>query len=214
MSDEAPRDGEVIPPGEGEGADASADGKPGKGEKLGKNGKPVNKGGPTRRFNQSDEERAEEEQKSAPFGKALVAGGLDWRHPGWQPNEQERQMVRVFKFAGYTDEDVARFLNMSVETLLKHFSFELQNARMAVIGDLTNRAVTRARQGNDTFVMFLLKTRGGGHFSERVAAEAALGGKDETEVLDDKRKRDELVKYVVDAIEKNSKSDKSSEEGK
>lgn len=150
---------------------------------------------------QNDEQRADEEDQSEAFRNAIVLGGLDWRHPGWEPSEKERQMVRVLKFSGFNDEQVAATLDMTVETLQKHFSFELLAAKTLIIGDLTNRALTRARQGDATLTMFLLKTRGMGNFSERTQAVQALADSSAAEGIDDGR-RVELVGRILDLLDK------------
>lgn len=185
-------DGEVLPPEGG----ASVPATTGKGK------------GAHRTFgrssNQNEKQRKEEEDRAAPFGKALLRG-LDWRQPGWEPDDDERHMVAMLKFSGYTDEDVARVLGMSVETMLKYFQWEIANARMMIIGDLATRAVVRARQGDATLTMFLLKTRSDQLFSERVASAAALGdalGKDEP----DDKKRAELVGRVLDLLDSTRKT--------
>lgn len=180
-----PLDGEAITPAD--------DAKKGKGKK------PDNRQY-TRTSGQNEKQREEEEENSEPFQRAIMAGGLDWRHPGWEPSDKERRMVQILKFAGSTDEDIGRILDMSVETLKKHFDFELEVGRQVVIGDLASRAITRARQGDATLTMFLLKTRGGQNFSERAIQAQALGealGKDEI----DTTKRAELVGKILDVLD-------------
>lgn len=187
---DAPLDGEAITPAD--------DAKKGKGKKpdFGRQY--------TRTSGQNDKQRNEEEEHSEPFKRAIMQGGLNWRHPGWEPTDKERHMVRVLKFAGSTDEDIGRILDMSVETLKKHFDFELEVGRQIVIADLASRAITRARQGDATLTMFLLKTRGGQNFSERAIQAQALGealGKDEI----DTSKRAELVGKILDVLETHKK---------
>ena len=177
-------DGEVLPPNGG--------------------GLPAPKGKGTHRTygrtsNQTDEQRKEEEAEAKPFGRTLLHG-LDWRHPGWEPSDDERNMISMLKFSGYNDEEIARGMGMSVETLIKWFSWELTNARMFVVGDLATRAYVRARQGDATLTMFLLKTRSDQLFSERAASAAALGdaiGKGEP----DEAKRAELVGKVLELLD-------------
>lgn len=157
-----------------------------------------------RTSNQSEEQRQEEEATARPFGRTLLHG-LDWRAPGWEPSDDERSMVAMLKFSGYTDEDIARGLGMNVENLLKHFQWEIANARMMIVGDLATRAYVRARQGDATLTMFLLKTRSDQLFSERVASAAALGGALAKDEGDDK-KRAELVERVLELLDIAKKS--------
>jgi hypothetical protein len=155
---------------------------------------------------QTPEERDAEEAETSRM-RAVAVIGLNWRQPGWQPTEEDRRVVTMLKVAGYTDEDIARFLSMSVESLLKYFPWEIKNGRMAVIGDLTNRAVSRARSGNDVLLMFLLKTRGG--FSEKGEKEVVK----EVEQLDAETKG-QLVGQILEAIEAKKAKTTTETEGK
>jgi len=185
--DDKPLEGEVSQPGQ-------------------KSGKGGTSGGGKRAFNgqQTPEQRAAENKNSETM-RAIAIYGLDWKFPGWEPNEQEKRVVIMLKFAGYTDEDVARYMSMSVESLLKYFPDELALGKMGVIGDLTNRAVFRAKEGNDVLTMFLLKTRGGGNFSERAVQMQALGDAlDKTEP--DEKRRVELVGKILDLLDSSKKT--------
>ena len=138
---------------------------------------------------QSPDEREEEVNASDPFQRVVLMGDDWWRGAGWEPSNDDRKMVQMLKFSGYTDEQIAGGLHMSVETLIKHFAFELKNAKMLIMGDLATRAYTRARQGNDVLTMFLLKTRSDGAFSEKAATAAAITDslKDVDALTDDKK---------------------------
>lgn len=193
-----PIEGDVTPPGK----------KGGKGKAQPRTGKGFGR-------QQTDDERKDEEDAAKAYSQAVAIGGLDWKHPGWEPSEKDRAMVRMLKFCGNTDEDIAGVLGMSQESLLKYFAFELKHAKTMIIGDLANRAYVRARQGNDVLTMFLLKTRGGSQFSERaVQMQALADGLDKNEP-DDKR-RAELVAQIVDLLDgrkrkSNQQQDKTSE---
>jgi len=178
--DEKPIDGEIIPAG--------------KGDTRGSTARNI-----TRTSGQTQKQRDEEDAEAKPY-KDTLAFGLDWRGDDWSPTDDEKRMVSMLKFSGYTDEDVARVLTMSVESLLKYFDWEIKNAKMMLIGELAGRAFKRARDGDATLTMFLLKTRGNGAFSEKAAAAGALGealGKDEP----DDKKRMELVSKVLDLLD-------------
>lgn len=139
--------------------------------------------------NQSQEQKDDEQRNADPFQKVVLLGRKWWDHSDWQPTEEQRGMVKMLKFSGYTDEDVASGLHMSVETLIKHFAHELKHAKMLLTGDLATRAYTRARRGNDILTMFLLKTRGDGNFSEKAAVATAITDslKDVDSLTDDKK---------------------------
>lgn len=178
--DDKPIDGEIIPAGSS--------------DKRGRNARSV-----TRTSGQTEQQRKEEDDEAKPY-KDTLAFGLDWRGEDWGPTDDEKRMVSMLKFSGYTDEDVARVLTMSVESLHKYFKWEIENAKMMLIGELAGRAFKRARDGDATLTMFLLKTRGNGSFSEKAAAAGALGealGRDEP----DDKKRMELVGKVLDLLD-------------
>ncbi len=199
MTDQQPPSDEPID-GEPLGADEPGPNEKPNGGRRGKSGGSARSTGKGFGRQQTDAERKQEEEAAKAIRNAVVVGGLDWRHPGWEPTEQDRNMVRMLKFCGNTDEDVAAILDMSVETLQKHFSFELQYAKTMVIADLATRAVVRARQGNDVLTMFLLKTRGGSQFSEKAGTVAALN-----EALDgkgeiDAKRREDILTRVLDVL--------------
>jgi hypothetical protein len=139
---------------------------------------------------QSDAEREQETKNSDPFQQVVLLGRSWWDRDGFEPSDEQRKMVQMLKFSGYTDEQIAGGLHMSVETLIKHFAFELTNAKMLIMGDLATRAYTRARQGNDVLTMFLMKTRSeNGAFSEKASTAAAITDslKDVDALSDDKK---------------------------
>lgn len=165
---------------------------------------------------QTPDQRKEETDEAAPFTRIALLGEDWWRGPGWQPSKEDQMMVQMLKFSGYTDEDIASALHMSVETLIKHFAFELRNAKTLIIGDLATRAYTRARQGNDIMTMFLLKTRSGGAFSEKAAQAQAITEslKDVEGMSDDKKAA--VISSLVDLLnpkKEKAKSTTTTEDG-
>jgi hypothetical protein len=181
-----PIDGEIIGPGE--------QGKGGK-QPPAKRLKPI-----SFNRNQSDEQREDEKKRTDPFQQVVILGRGWWDRDGFEPTEEQRGMVKMLKFSGYTDEDVASGLHMSVETLIKHFAHELKHAKMLLTGDLATRAYTRARRGNDILTMFLLKTRGDGNFSEKAAVATAITDslKDVDALSDDKKAQ--VIASLVDLM--------------
>lgn len=162
---------------------------------------------------QSDEERAEERENSDPFQQVVLLGRGWWDRFGFEPSDEQRKMVQMLKFSGYTDEQIAGGLHMSVETLVKHFSFELTNAKMLIMGDLATRAYTRARQGNDVLTMFLMKTRSDGAFSEKASMAASITEslKDVDTLSDDKKAQ--VIASLVDLMSpKQKKTEPKKEE--
>jgi hypothetical protein len=181
-----PIDGEIIGPGE-----QGAGGKQPPAKRL----KPI-----SFNRNQSEEQREDEKKRTEPFQQVVILGRGWWDRDGFEPTEEQRGMVKMLKFSGYTDEDVASGLHMSVETLIKHFAHELKHAKMLLTGDLATRAYTRARRGNDILTMFLLKTRGDGNFSEKAAVATAITDslKDVDALSDDKKAQ--VIASLVDLM--------------
>lgn len=171
---------------------------PKKGGRGGERKKPTYSNSGGRR--QSDEEREEERKGSEVFFALVAAGGFDWGYKDWEPTKAQRDAVKVLSFCGYTQEQIAYATGMSVESLVRHFEFELQTARMLIIGDLTSRAITRARQGDNILTMFLLKTRGEGRFSERSQMVAQLADESATEGIDEGR-RAQLVGQILELLD-------------
>jgi hypothetical protein len=160
---------------------------------------------------QTDEERDAEEKGSRVFFALVAAGGFDWQYKDWEPTEQQRDAVKVLSFCGYTQEQIAYATGMSVESLVRYFDFELQTARMLIIGDLTSRAITRARQGDNILTMFLLKTRSEGRFSEKAAMVAQLADESATEGIDE-GKRARLVGQILELLDARKNKPKGKKE--
>jgi len=181
--EDAPLDGEITPPDKGKGKSAT-----GKGNHK------------TRTSGQTPEQREEEETGAKVWFGIITSGGFDWRGRDWEPTKQQRDAVATLKFCGYNDEDIAYCVGMSPESLARYFAFELRTSRMLMVGDLAGRAFTRARQGDATLSMFLLKTRGGGNFSERaVQMQTLTDALDKTEP--DEKRRVELVGKILDLLD-------------
>ena len=203
MSDQTPIEpDEIVGPND----------RPPKGSNRGRDGSPKRVTGKGYGRQQTEEERKEETKEADPFTRIAALGERWWRYDGFQPSDDDQRMVQMLKFAGYTDEDIASALYMSVETLQKFFAFELNNAKTLIIGDLATRAYTRARQGNDVLTMFLLKTRGGGAFSEKVSQAQAITEslKDVDGLSDDKKAH--VIASLVDLL--NPKKEKAPKEEK
>lgn len=162
---------------------------------------------------QSDEQRDDEKRHTDPYQQVVILGRGWWDRDGFEPTEEQRAMVKMLKFSGYTDEDVAGGLHMSVETLIKHFAFELKHAKMLLTGDLATRAYTRARRGNDIMTMFLLKTRGDGNFSEKAAVATAITDslKDVDALSDDKKAQ--VIASLVDLMNPKRKTTAETKKG-
>lgn len=76
-----------------------------------------------------------------------------------RPTEQERNKVAQFACAGIAHEDIAKYLDISVPTLVKHYKSELHNARWDKLNEVAQTALQRAANGNDKMIEFVLRTQ-------------------------------------------------------
>jgi hypothetical protein len=67
-------------------------------------------------------------------------------------------------------------LKVGLDTLHTYYKDELDTGQASMVNDIAQSLAQRAKAGSDTAAIFLLKTRGGGKFTERNAVE--LTGKD------------------------------------
>jgi AraC-like DNA-binding protein len=73
--------------------------------------------------------------------------------PQYRPSADEYRQVRCLKAAGWGERDLARLLNISRETLRKHFAADLADARLQCRAegdrsDLLGRALGREPGGH------------------------------------------------------------------
>jgi len=83
------------------------------------------------------------------------------------PDASVAQTVANMVFAGMTQETICRVLKIGMDTLYKHYKHELDTGQSAMVQKIAGSLAQRALAGSDTAAIFLLKTRGGGKFSER-----------------------------------------------
>lgn len=88
------------------------------------------------------------------------------------PTNEGRTLVSVCAACGYTLEQTASLLKVSIPTLRKHYEHELTSGRDAMIakvaGNLFATAMQRADlKASNTASIFILKTRGGWRENEK-----------------------------------------------
>jgi len=83
------------------------------------------------------------------------------------PDETLGQVVATMSLAGFTVAQVCSSLRMSAETLMQHYRHEYETGGSKLISEIAGSLAQRAKAGSDTAAIFLLKTRGGGKFTER-----------------------------------------------
>jgi hypothetical protein len=94
------------------------------------------------------------------------------------PDPAVAQTVANMVFAGMTQDTICRVLKMGLDTLHNHYKHELETGQAGMVNQISTSLAQRAMSGSDTAAIFLLKTRGGGKFTERNAIEltGANGG--------------------------------------
>ena len=78
-----------------------------------------------------------------------------------EPTENSKQLVTEFVRYGIAQEHIARRLDISVDSLAKHYRFELDNGLANSIQEVANALWSKAVNDKDlTAMIFYLKTRG------------------------------------------------------
>lgn len=85
------------------------------------------------------------------------------------PDTNLAAAIACMSFAGFTTEKMLSALRISREVMMTHYRDEWENGHTNMLNDIASSLANRARAGSDTAAIFLLKTRGGGKFSERQA---------------------------------------------
>ena len=102
-----------------------------------------------------------------------ASGGV--RHKrGTHPDPLIAQTVATMSLAGFSAEQMAKTLKLSLETLNDHYHDEMTNGRTRMMTDVVSSLAQRAISGSDTAAIFLAKSRLG--WSDRHQVE--LTGKD------------------------------------
>ena len=82
--------------------------------------------------------------------------------PPFKPNDEQREMVRVWIMAGCSQQTIAKAMGINPDTLKKHFSEEIDDGKDFVLGNLASVTYRRAMfEGCVASTFFLLKTRFG-----------------------------------------------------
>lgn len=94
------------------------------------------------------------------------------------PDPTLARSVATMSFAGFTMDKVCSALRLSESTVRKYYDHEFKNGQSNMVSEIAESLAQRAKGGSDTAAIFLLKTRGGGKFTERNAVEltGANGG--------------------------------------
>lgn len=77
------------------------------------------------------------------------------------PTLETRAKVVGFTCAGFTQAKIAEYLGICENTLVKHYPYELLNARMDKLEKVAATAFCRAMEGNDKMIDLICRTQMG-----------------------------------------------------
>lgn len=107
-------------------------------------------------------------------------------NPAHKPTKETRQKVRDLLMAGLTQERVAKHIGVSVPTLEKYYSREIETASETAVAAVAKTAYDMAISGESpAMTMFYLKTRGGWRETDRHEITGANGGPIDLRALTD-----------------------------
>ena len=75
------------------------------------------------------------------------------------PTEEKRKLVKTLAAVGITYEDIAAKLDISSDTLVKHYKTELTDGRVDANANIGQKLYQQASGGNTQAQIFWLKTR-------------------------------------------------------
>lgn len=94
-------------------------------------------------------------------------------NPPYVPNEEHRQMVKTYAVV-LTQEQLAKHMGMSVDTLTKHYRKEFDQAVAMAVANVGSKLVKKAMAGHFGAMVFFLRTKG--KWSQRVEVSGPNGG--------------------------------------
>ena len=80
--------------------------------------------------------------------------------PEHEPSLESKAKVIGFVCAGFSQTQIANYLDIDEKTLRKHYRYELDNAKMEKISALSNNAYKMAMDGDQKMTEFVLKCQG------------------------------------------------------
>lgn len=78
-----------------------------------------------------------------------------------EPTSELRRVVERGCIAGFTQEDIAKIVGISVDTLTLYYPEELNTAHLKVVSGISAKLAQKALGGDNACMFFYLKTRGG-----------------------------------------------------
>lgn len=97
-----------------------------------------------------------------------------------KPDEETRKIVKMLSAVGTRHEDIAAKLEITDDTLRKHYRKELDEGRIEANASVAQTLFQQAKNGNTTAAIFWLKTRAQWRENDRLEVTGADGGPIET----------------------------------
>jgi len=91
--------------------------------------------------------------------------------PPYKPQDKDRPVVQALVANGLTHPQIAHYLKIDRETLEKYFREELDRGMDTVLAIISGRLVQKAMAGDNTCMIFWLKTRHPALFNPPTRAE-------------------------------------------
>ena len=92
------------------------------------------------------------------------------------PTEETKKLAKTLAAVGIRHEDIAAKLEISADTLVKHYKRELDDGRVDANAAIGRSLYEQAKTGNTAAMIFWLKTRAGWKETERHEIAGADGG--------------------------------------
>lgn len=89
-----------------------------------------------------------------------IVGSKKRTKPPYEPTPALREKVRLWAAVGTTQEVIASELGISVDTLVKYYREELDEASSKGVANVAATLYAKAMAGDTTSMIFYLKTRG------------------------------------------------------
>lgn len=118
-----------------------------------------------------------DDARGTPPGKGTMPGGHGGRigNPPHVPTDELRLQVKTLAKVT-SKEAIAATIGVSVATLHRHYRAELDDGLNEAVATVGAKLLGKALEGNLTAMIFFLKTRGKGAYSQRIEHTGADGG--------------------------------------
>ena len=105
--------------------------------------------------------------------------------PHHEANEKTRAKVSALVSFGVTREDIARYLEISEDTLLRHYRYEIENSQLDANAQVAAKLFKKATKNEDlSAIIFWLKTRARWRTADK----------------DDDRKKDSIIEALLEKL--------------